>query len=97
MYFGSDHRPVYGIYEVNIEAPFLSTLPIYSKQIIPSGSIKFNKLILDLPLDQFQSFQDFECPLPNNFEFILKFSARFLSNYPCTMPLKMIVNIFQQI
>jgi len=90
MFFCSDHRPVYGIYELSLEPPFLPTPPLHLRPINPQGVIKFRKLILDYTLTQFQAFSDFEPPLPPNMELSMSFSAKFLSSYPCTMPLKIV-------
>jgi len=90
MYFGSDHRPVYGIYEVLVEPPFLPLPALHLRNMVPRALLKFNKLILDYAFVQFQTFHEFEGPLPPNVELSMSFTAKFLDNYPSTLPLKII-------
>jgi hypothetical protein len=91
MFFCSDHRPVNGIYEVLLEPPFLPLPPIHLRPNFPGGVLKFKKLILDYNLTHYQMIgEDFEAPLPSTVEFSLHFSAKFLSNYCCTLPLKIV-------
>ena len=50
---GSDHKPVYGIYKIFLDQPFVENSPLYTNPRNPNGLLRIKKLVVSF------KFQDY--------------------------------------
>ena len=89
---GSDHRPVYGIYELEIQLPYNPLVPLFMRPKILEGVIKFHEIEIDYYYKMMTIMNEnvsFPC------EISFSFYAPFLVNNPSSTPVLIEkVNIF---
>ncbi len=87
---GSDHRPVYGIYELEIQLPYHPLVPLYIRPNILEGVIKFHEIEIDYYYKMMSNIS-FPC------EISFSFYAPFLVNNPSSTQVlidKVIIYLF---
>lgn len=86
MQLGSDHRPVYGIFELEIQTPYIPSVPFYMRTKLVEGIIKFRNIEIDYYYKQLAMMNE---GLTFPFEVYLTFYAPFLVHTPVSASILM--------
>ena len=84
LQLGSDHRPVFGVYEVEIQLPYNPLMPLYMRGKVMEGGIKIKEIEIDYYFKLLGLLGE-NLSLPCEVSF--NFYAPFLVNNPSSTPL----------